>query len=338
MTTDIKLEGSIIIILNLGKWLGRSDNFTIIDTPGFGDSDQDEELLDEMIYTLKNSVKCTNGFLILLNGEAERFDDQIQQMLRSLEGMFGKNFWKQTFLGASHWAYDEHSIRERNFTGKNEEYWTAEMNKGLREKLHVDHDLESVFIDAYAKQEWNIADEGQQMAFDRESEKLWRLYSELPNFEFKSMEDILEELEEAQQEIVYLNNIIEKNITELQARMDEIEMENVERKMETDLLDSKVLENNQLISNLDGRVSDNEEKISINTESFEDKIMNFECPIDKVNENSGIGTELCNLKSQVSQLEFLPLGVIVPWVMKPSQQTGNDLIAELPEGEFFFKD
>ena len=64
------------------------------------------------------------------------------------------------------------------------------MNKGLREKLHVDHDLESVFIDAYAKQEWNIADEGQQIAFDRESEKLWRLYSELPNFDFKSMLDL----------------------------------------------------------------------------------------------------------------------------------------------------
>ena len=114
--------------------------------------------------------------------------------------------------------------------------------------------------------------------------------------------------------------------------MDEIEMENVERKMETDLLDSKVLENNQLISNLGGRVSDNEEKISMNTDAFQDKIVNFECPIDKVNENSGIGTELCNLKTHVRELEFLPLGAILPWVMKPSQQTGNDLIAELPEG------
>ena len=120
--------------------------------------------------------------------------------------------------------------------------------------------------------------------------------------------------------------------------MDEIEMENVERKMETDLLDSKVSKNNHLISNLDIRVSDDEEKISINTGSFDDKIMNFECPIDNVNESSGLGTELCNLKSQVSQLEFLPLGAIIPWVMKPSQQTGTDLIAELPEGNFCSKD
>ena len=316
-----------------GKWLGESENFTIIDTPGFGDSNNDDdELLDEMINALKDNVKSTNGFVILFNGEDERFDESIQQMLHAIEGMFGKAFWNQTFLGVSHWSYDSKSIMERNFTGRNEEWWASEMNRQLKEKFHLQTDLEAVFIDAYAKQPWNINDQSQQEAFDRETENLWNLYHLLPNFDFKSIEDILEELNEAKEEIEYLNNIIEKNITELQKRMDDAEKENVEREMEINLLDTKISENDLDIEDLDTRVSENDNQIKSNIDSFNKKIMKFACPIDDSEEESGLGSELCNLQSHVDQLEFLPLGSILPWVMKPAKDTNADLIAELPEG------
>ena len=41
----------------VGQWLGVGQPFTVVDTPGFGDSDNDDNLLiDEMMDVLKNTV------------------------------------------------------------------------------------------------------------------------------------------------------------------------------------------------------------------------------------------------------------------------------------------
>ena len=89
--------------------------FTVVDTPGFGDSDNDDGILiNEMVEVLKNVIKTTNGFLLLFNGEQDRFDGLAQQMLREVEAMFGKEFWTNVILGFSFWHYDEFSIMMRN--------------------------------------------------------------------------------------------------------------------------------------------------------------------------------------------------------------------------------
>ena len=81
-------------------------------------------------------------------------------------------------LGVSFWAYDQNSIQARNFSGKTESWWTDEMNNQLHEKFHLETDLEAVFIDSWAKQEWNLNDPLQQEAFDRETEhSLWMVCS-----------------------------------------------------------------------------------------------------------------------------------------------------------------
>ena len=57
-----------------------------MDTPGFGDSDNDDNnLINEMVDVLKNVVKTANGFVLLFNGMSERFDTKAQQMLREFE-------------------------------------------------------------------------------------------------------------------------------------------------------------------------------------------------------------------------------------------------------------
>ena len=61
----------------------------IVDTPGFGDSDNDDNnLINEMVDVLKEKVKTANGFVLLFNGENERFDFKAQQMLREFEVHF----------------------------------------------------------------------------------------------------------------------------------------------------------------------------------------------------------------------------------------------------------
>ena len=68
----------------IGNWTGIADQeFTIVDTPGFGDSDgQDNMLINEMVDTLKNVIKTTNGFLLVFKGDDERFDEKTTQMIR----------------------------------------------------------------------------------------------------------------------------------------------------------------------------------------------------------------------------------------------------------------
>ena len=118
-------------------------------------------------------------------------------------------------LGVSFWAYDQNSIQARNFSGKTESWWKDEMNSQLHEKFHLETDLEAVFIDSWAKQPWNLNDPLQQEAFDRETLKLWNIFSTSPTFEFKTIQDVIEENIRLKEENKWLNDVITNNISEI---------------------------------------------------------------------------------------------------------------------------
>merc|ERR1712241_849112 len=120
-----------------------------------------------MVNVSKNVIKTANGFLLLFNGQQDRFDGLSQQMLREVEAMFGKEFWDHVILGFSFWKYDESSIFMRNISGKTEDWKINDMNEQLKTKFHIDQDLDGVFIDSYAKFFPN--DVSQQEAFTRET-------------------------------------------------------------------------------------------------------------------------------------------------------------------------
>ena len=88
-------------------------------TPGFGDSDNDDNnLINEMVDALKDIIKTANGFVLLFNGQSERFDAKAQQMIREMEALFGNGFWDHVVLGVSFWHFDYNSIQGRNNSGK----------------------------------------------------------------------------------------------------------------------------------------------------------------------------------------------------------------------------
>ena len=72
------------------------------------------------------------------------------------------------------------------------------MNEALKEKNHIPHNLEGVFIDSWATFEPD--DPYQQEAYTRETAKLWDFFSTKERFEFKSMQDILDELYECKED------------------------------------------------------------------------------------------------------------------------------------------
>ena len=198
------------------QWLGDGDNFTIVDTPGFGDSDNDDEaLIDEMMDVLKNVIEGCNGIVLLINGEEERFDASLQQMMREMQALFGEDFWNYTIIGVSHWSYKADDVMERNLTGKSEAKFMEEWNAVLHEKFHINITLDGVFIDAWSQQPWNTDDDDQQVAFERETSKLWDFTKNKELFEFRTVGDVLEENQELKEEIKCLNGIIQGELSRI---------------------------------------------------------------------------------------------------------------------------
>merc|ERR1711970_846712 len=95
-----------------GLWLGTGKNMTVVDTPGFGDN-EDEALIEEMMDVLVNQLDHADTLLLLLNGESTRFSAGLQTMLNWMTLMFGKGWWDYVVVGVSFWAYDQESIDKR---------------------------------------------------------------------------------------------------------------------------------------------------------------------------------------------------------------------------------
>ena len=304
-----------------GCWLGEGSEFTIVDTPGFGDSDNDDNsLINEMVEALKNVVKTANGFILLFNGQSERFDSKAQQMIREMEALFGPGFWEHVVLGVSFWHYDLNSIMGRNNSGKTESWWTDEMNAQLKEKFHLEINLQAVFIDSWAKQEWNIADALQQEAFERESAKLWEIFSSNSKFEFKTIEDVIDDLNQCQQENECLTGEIQEKLTQLAQELAEEKAKNSEQ-------DLAILNNEDKIGLASGRVTMNEAHIATTNLRIDENRANLEELDAKIKDEEAKNQEQ---DSAISDLDIFPLGTIIPWVNKPAKNSLHT--EEIPDG------
>ena len=94
--------------------MGSGKPFTIVDTPGFGDSDgQERMLIDGMVKYMKDEVKSTNVFLLLFHSKKNRIPSGLVRLLRELPLIFGPEFWSHTMIGFTHWPFDQESIQAR---------------------------------------------------------------------------------------------------------------------------------------------------------------------------------------------------------------------------------
>ena len=195
-------------------------------------------------------------------------------------------------MGVSHWAYDEHSIVNRNFTGKTETWWRDNMNAQLHEKFHFEKDLEVVFIDSWAKQDWNLNDPLQQEAFDRETKKLWTIISNNPAFEFKTIQDVLEENKRLKEENKWLNDVITNNISEIMEKL-------AQQTNDIEDLREKDVNFAEDISNVEGQID------GVKKELYEDiaSVTN-----DIAGVRSELTAEINEVISDISELVLDPVG------------------------------
>jgi len=196
-------------------WLGKDSEqlFTIVDTPGFSDSDgEDEKLIEDMFAALNDVVKTADVILLTIDANTPRFDESLTRMLQQLEMAFGVKMWSNTMIEISKFSYDQRDIEDRDETCleepaecKNETVLCNEINDEIAEHLHVEMELPCVFIDSYSQKNKSLDDDVQQMHWEEETSTLWKFAKQTEPFDFKTIDDVLEENYELTQENKRLN-------------------------------------------------------------------------------------------------------------------------------------
>ena len=126
--------------------------FTVIDTPGFGDRLLEEEkTIENLVTTLRDQIKYVHVFIIAFKQTDNRMTHSLRTMISLFEKMFGRKFWDNAILEATHWNHGEDAerIRMESDPPITQEFWTSEFNRILRKEYELTRDLESVFIDTF---------------------------------------------------------------------------------------------------------------------------------------------------------------------------------------------
>merc|ERR1719312_1898664 len=276
-------------------WLGMDDgqNCTVVDTPGFADSDnEDEELIEEMMDVLASTIDHADTLLLLLKGDTTRFNEGLQKMLKRMTVMFGQDWWNYLVIGVSFWPFDQNSIDDRlekcspdwpyyPDSCKDEAWFCEQMNYQLKNKTSSPSNMNftCVFTDSWSQTYPHNESLTEQEFWKIETGKLWDITMSRDDvFSFMTIDDIMEENARQRAEITWLNNVITNNITQMFARMD----------------------------NSDGERLD----LGVKIETLE--------------------TDLGSVEEKISDLNYAPIGSIIAWVNKP--ETDCDCIQPLPEG------
>jgi len=332
-----------------GLWLGEGEKCTIVDTPGFGDSDnEDGVLIDEMMNVLNQNVVSANVILLLLKGTETRLGGELQQMIREMRALFGEQMWDNLVIGVSFWTYKAADVNYRNITCQysppnchDEKWFMKSMKSILTDKFHITQDIPFVFIDSWAKHPVNAEDLTQKEKFESETEKLWTFAKEAKPFDFFTVNDVLAENHIVKKRNAELEEIIKNDISYLKDSNDEqanklnvimSELEKVTKKTSNN--DEKIKENLKICEE---NSRNNEEKINENSRIYEKKINeNSRISEEKIKENSRINEEKINENSRIYEEKIkenvkMIEGNLIDLEKKIFNVIPNDLIQQLTE-------
>ena len=305
-----------------GNWLGQGIEFTVVDTPGFGDSDKDENtLIDEMTQVLKDNVKGANALMLLINSEQQRFNTALQQMVREMQALFGDIFWQNAIIGVSHWSYNGDSIAKRKYTGMTEEKFIKEWNAQLEEKFHINITLPGVFIDSFSQQPWSKEDVHQQEVFKQETQKLLDFAQSKTIFAFKTVEDVLKENQDLKSEVERLNSIIDDDIANINKRLDQLktDVDSNKSEMESNNKNISAALKNHDLSIDDIKMTNNLQDSAIKKNDDVIAQQGKDISQDKANNDAKNQAQ----DSLLANLDAFPLGTILPWVNRPTIGTSH---------------
>ena len=120
-------------------------------------------------------------FIIAFKQNDNRMTNSLRSMISLFEKMFGKLFWDNAILEATHWNHEEDATRIRNDSNPplTQKFWKDEFNKILKSGFSLQRDLETVFIDTFYHDESKHEAE----VFANNSKLLWEYASSREPFE-----------------------------------------------------------------------------------------------------------------------------------------------------------
>jgi len=190
--------------LGTGPWRGELENFTVVDTPGFGDSSGDDnKLIQEMMEVLNFELVYGNTIVLALDGNIPRFSSGLIDMLKQMSSIFGRQWWDYMMIGVTKWSYGEEAMDKRNETCtyypddcRDEDWFIREVSKSLKENFGIERELTFAFVDSWSQDVTNIYDEIQQEYWKTETDKIWNEATNVheEQFYFRTIDDILEAL------------------------------------------------------------------------------------------------------------------------------------------------
>jgi len=207
-----------------GYWLGQEDNqeFTVIDTPGFGNKLlEEQETIENLVETLKDKIQWIHVFVISFKQTDNRMTNSLRSMIFLFEKMFGSKFWDNAILEATHWnfGHDARRIRVAANPPITREFWTSEFNRKMQESFSLSRNLSSVFIDSF--HDTNKTRELE--IYKAETKNLFEFAKSRNPFHCKDIEIALTEIQELQ---LKLDNLSSQNF-KFQNKISVLENENM---------------------------------------------------------------------------------------------------------------
>ena len=106
-----KTQGKVVTTdtcADTGHWLNKSSEIlvTVIDTPGVGDEmEAEQRTVNRLVDILKNQIKYVHVFVIAFKQDTNRISNAMLNLLNVFQNTFGKSFWNNAILEATHWNF-----------------------------------------------------------------------------------------------------------------------------------------------------------------------------------------------------------------------------------------
>jgi len=186
-----------------GLWLGSAQSFTVVDTPGFGDRLlEEQQTIASLVTALRDEIKYVHVFVIAFKQTDNRMTDSLRSMISLFEKMFGRKFWDNAILEATHWNFgpDAERIRLAAKPALTQQFWATEFNSKLREEFNLERNLQTVFIDTFHQP----GDQVESEVFFNQTQALLDFANTREAFQCKDIEIALTEIQQLQHSVAEL--------------------------------------------------------------------------------------------------------------------------------------
>ena len=180
-----------------GSWVTNGTKYSIIDTPGLNDSDnEDTDHLRSIVEFLRHKEQV-HSFLVVRNGHQPRMLHSFKSMLSTFELTFGEDFWHNVVIVVSSLSgYGDEPEEQSRI-----ERWKKRIKEIFPKSANAP--LETVVLDARKRD---------PVWFNENAEKLWKLISAMDSFECKGMKAVKSELEQVKAELARLKSLFRTKV------------------------------------------------------------------------------------------------------------------------------